>query len=58
MLNRSMVPEESAHRATEREPLAVAFPQHADQHRPEDPVLLAVDQQFGDSMVAPSKLPR
>ena len=27
---------------------AVALPQHSDQHRPEYPVLLAVDQQIGD----------
>jgi hypothetical protein len=27
---------------------SVSFPQHADEHRPKDPVLLAVDQQLGE----------
>jgi hypothetical protein len=31
-----------------RSPLAL--PQHPDQHRPERPVLLAVDQQLGEGM--------
>jgi hypothetical protein len=28
--------------------LGVDLPQHPDEHRPERPVLLAVDQEFGD----------
>jgi hypothetical protein len=31
--------------------LAVSLPHHADQHRPEDAILLAVDQQFGEVRV-------
>jgi hypothetical protein len=28
--------------------LALGFPQHADEHRPQRPVLLAVDQELGE----------
>jgi hypothetical protein len=31
-----------------RTPLAIGLPQHAYQHRPEHPILLAVDQQLGE----------
>jgi hypothetical protein len=31
--------------------LAVGLPQHPDQHRPERPVLLAVDQELGEGTV-------
>jgi len=31
-----------------RAELALRFPQHPDQHRPKDPVLLAVDQELGE----------
>ena len=34
--------------------LAFALPQHPDQHRPERPVFLAVDQELGDNRVRPS----
>jgi hypothetical protein len=33
-------------------PSAVRVPQHADEHRPEGPVLLAVDQQLGERAFA------
>ena len=33
-----------------RAELALRFPQHPNQHRPERPVLLAVDQQLGEGM--------
>jgi hypothetical protein len=36
--------------------LALSLPQHADEHRPKDPVLLAVDQELSEGARLPGYL--
>ena len=47
-LVRAAAPGEDSQPGVLTESLAVGLPQHADQHRPEDSILLAVDQQLGE----------